>query len=509
MAATGANPPSVQTRWPDRWSARWKAQWKKPGFRWIIFIIAALLFLLGLFFYPEQPEFRVRSLVARAAPSKDRPVEVEARLDKNFFEHKGEQATLLVTITNRTPATQTTDTQTTNSPPPTALTTNQLTDIEVLVQAPGFSISGTQQSAPNGQKFFKCILSNPTQNQPQTLTTGESCTAQLTLSADERSGTSAVTVFADWNEGAPEEASLSLGPIKFDSLFGPARWNRLGRRTAQVLRDLMIPIVLALIGIWFNRKQDDREQQRRKVEKKREAQRRKAEQKEADRQQVRMLLLKTVMRLAKKYYLPIVAEAKAVVLENKKDKAVRSTDLLFFHLLLLLKRIDDLKMKEGAVFFQKRFGEATIGYAWTILRAASYGVLGEDLLSAALTEVVKTDWEYARFAGARRKLVPLRTRFEHWLEPQRVVDPKDPCHLYGAFDQYQGVIDILQAVFRFEADRALSEGWYEQESAIDFKLAAPTKIPAFSGDALAQLRGSSETLASTLEADYGRKAELV
>lgn len=492
MTATGATPPTVRMRWQDRWIAQWKTRWKKPGFRWSVIIIATLLFLLALFFYPEQPAFRVRSLVARAAPSKDRPVEVEARLDKNLFEHKGEQSTLLVTVTNRTPATQNTE----NTP-----TVNALSGIKVFVDAPGFktdTATAPKQATPVNTPFNCAPLKNVAGGAQHILPMGASCTAQLSLSADERSGSSAITIFVDWNGGAPEEASLSLGPVKFDSIFGAARWNRLGRRCAQVLRDLMIPIVLAFIGIWFNRKQDDREEARHK-----------AEQEEADRQQVRVLLLKTVMRLAKEYYLPIVAEAKAVVLEGKKENAARSIDLLFFHFLLLLKRIDSLKMKEGAVFFQKRFGEAAIGYAWTILRAASYGVLGEELLSAALSEVVKADWEYVRFVEARRKLIKLRARFEQWLEPQQVIDPKDTCHVYGSFDRYLGVIDVLQAVFRFEADRALSEGWYEEDSKIVFKMAAPTTIPAISGDAFTELRNSSEKLCETLAKGYHREAKTI
>lgn len=270
----------------------------------------------------------------------------------------------------------------------------------------------------------------------------------------------------------------------------------MGRRVAQVLRDLTIPIVLALIGIWFNWKQNLREERRLAAEKER-----------ADRQQVRMLLLETVMKLAKRHYLPIVSEAKAVVIEAKKEKAM-SVDKLFFHVLMLLKRIDELKMKEGAVFFQKRFGESTVSRAWTLLRAAVYGVLGEELVSAALTGVVKNDWEYVRFVEARRKLVHLRAKFEHWLELANANDASSPCHIYGCFQEYLGVIDIIQAIFRFEADRPLSEGWYEEVAKVDFKMEAPTIIPALSGDKVPTLGEEAAILKTNLEEHYGRTAEL-
>lgn len=488
----------------DPQAAGWRARWKaEPRFRWSVIALAAalavLLCLVVLFFYPESPAFREKSLVARAAPSKDRPVEIETRLDENLFERKGAVSTLLVTVTDRAPVGNTT----------AGTAYPGLSDIEVHVHAPGFAASGTQsRGADAGEQFFVCESpKNAPGRSEGVLAPGQSCMATVYLTAAERSGMSAVTVFVDWTGtavgnaagtttgGAPEEASLSLGPVKFDSTFGPARWNRLGRRVAQVLRDLAIPIMLALIGIWFNWRQNLRE-----------AKRAKADKKQADRQQVRMLLLKTVMKLAKSHYLPIVSEAKAVVLEGKKEKAARSVDLLFFHMLMLLKRIDDLKMKEGAVFFQKRFGESTIGYAWTILKAATYGVLGEELVSAALTEVVKNDWEYVRFVESRRKLVKLRERFERWLEPAGGVAG---AVNYGPFEQYLGVIDVLQAIFRFEADRALSEGWYEERSNVDFKMDGPTKIPAFSRDALAHLREPAEKLKELLELHYGRKAELV
>jgi len=492
------------------WKARWREQWRKPVFRWSVVAVASLvvvfLCLVALFFYPESPAFRERSLVARAAPSKDRPVEIETRLDENLFERKGATAELLVTVTDRAQVGDATH--------------PGLSGVEVYVHAPGFAVSGDKAlAADRGRQFYICEMPQHVQGKPSNvLAPGESCTAKIGLTAAERSGMSAMTVFVDWTEVAvgsttgsaggnaagntvavaPEEVSLSLGPVKFDSMLGPARWNRLGRRAAQVLRDLTIPIVLALIGIWFNWKQNLRE-----------AKRIKADKKQADRQQVRMLLLKTVMKLAKSHYLPIVAEAKAVVLEGRKDKAGRSADQLFFHMLMLLKRIDELKMKEGAVFFQKRFGEAAVGHAWTILKAATYGVLGEELVSAALTGVVKTDWEYVRFVESRRKLVKLRERFEHWLDPSSASDPTSPFHLYGPFEQYLGVIDVLQAVFRFEADRPLSEGWYEEKAKVDFKMPPPTKIPAFGGDRLSHLRESAQKLKETLEESYGRSVDLV
>ena len=494
MAESGANPASVQTRWQDRWIA----QWKKPAFRWSIIILAALLFLLGLFFYPEQPEFRVRSLVARAAPSKDRPVEVEARLDKNLFEHKGEQATLLVTLTNRTPAAQPpADTPATNSQPTTPQTTNVLAGIEIIIQAPGFSVSGAEGSAANGQKFFKCILPSTAQNQ-QTLSTGESCDAHLTLTADERSGTSAVTVFVDWNEGAPEEASLSLGPVKFDNLFGAARWNRLGRRCAQVLRDLMIPIVLALIGIWFNRKQDDREELRRENE-----------QKESDRQQVRILLLKTVMELEKNHYLPIVSVTTSILTQMNKDGQPIDRDKLFFYVLMLLKRMDHLKRKEGGVFFEKRSGEYAAHYAWLVLREAMYGVLDEAAVSNALVNVIGIPWEYSSFLRAQSQLKPLRDQFEKWLDEPGQNPPKDhPSLVYGQFKRYLGVLDAIQAIFRFEGDRALSEGWYNEVSKIDFKLEEPTMVPTFSKDNFPNIQKNAAALKNKLETVYAHTATL-
>lgn len=454
MATSGKIPPAVQTPWKERW--------KNPCLRWSVIVAAAVLFLLGLFFYPEQPEFRVRSLVARTTPSKDRPVEVEARLDTNLLEEKGASDELQVTVTNREPA--------------TAQEPVTLSGLTVEVQAQGFDVKKGPQ--PCEQKGTT----------PAALERDQSCTAQIKLTTLERSWTSAVTVLVDYKGGdAQQEISLALGPVKVDGPFGAARWNRLGRRLAQVLRDLAIPIVLALIGIWFNRAQNKR----------------------ADRQQVRVLLLKTVMDLEKNHYLPIVSVTVSILTQVNKGGQPIDRDKLFFYVLMLLKRMDHLKRKEGGVFFEKRPGEYAAHHAWLILREAMYGVLSESSISNALTNTVGIQWEYANFLRAEQQLRPLREQFEKWLAEPGQNSPKDhPSLIYGQFKRYLGVLDAIQAIFRFEGDRPLSEGWYEEEAKINFRSEGDISIPTFKGDVFPEIQKNAAALKQKIETVYGHTVKL-
>ncbi|HEY2860004.1 MAG TPA: hypothetical protein VGJ21_16400 [Terracidiphilus sp.] len=449
--------------------------------------LLALSLLLFLFF-PDAPDTHPSQSIVRSIDQKTAQVRIQAIMDRNHFEDDS-PGTLQFTVQN-------------DSAQPIA-------NLSLALSAPGFAID---------QSNLVCE-GVTTQGPDRQLLPQASCHCKVDLLPAARSGSYGVTVYANWNQAhGAQRASLLVGPVGIDRAWGAARWTLAFRRLGNLLKDLTLPLLLAGLGAVFASRQSDREAQRRRDESQRETDRaarekkmeedrieaerlrqealiaaekeaekiriaadrareearRIAEAEEAERQEVRRLLLERVMALAEQHYLPFVGIARLILNEADKiatGRADASAEKLFFQVLLLLRRMETFKLTKGGIFFSSRDGERAVGAAWYLLRIGMYAALGDAEVAQAL-KVVKSDWDYATYLAEFPKLDALWKKFQAWL-----AEPLLSTALSGSFWQILGTVDAFQAVMAFEADKALTKYWYDNEQGrVEFRLTAPTVL---------------------------------
>src|SRR5260370_23018560 len=184
--------------------------------------------------------------------------------------------------------------------------------------------------------------------------------------------------------------------------------------------------------------------------------------------------------------MPIVTET-AVILSGCEDlRAVpprsSAAENIFFHMVMLLRKMDELRGR-GSIFFKQRSGEAIALACWNILRRTIYGVLTDDGAKLAKGKLdTATDQNLAYCKGqitGDPALQAIFVRFQSW------IDGTDPAIKadYGEMKDYEGVIDVTRATFRYEANLPLSEHWYKED--LPFRLrdekATKMSVPKHAG----------------------------
>src|SRR5260370_41108404 len=111
------------------------------------------------------------------------------------------------------------------------------------------------------------------------------------MTAKGSAGLDGITAVVSWNAGL-RNTSLSLGPIRFESGLGEGKWARFGRR----LTEISLPVILVVLASLFTQKQKKREEEH----------------------EVRQAILKRLLKLSGKCYIPIVTET-AVILSGFED----------------------------------------------------------------------------------------------------------------------------------------------------------------------------------------------
>ena len=386
---------------------------------------ATVVVCAALFFAPEKIAPLSSALFARDPYAKESHVDVGARLDRNIL-GKGDQAILEVNIQNNN--------------------TDPLTEFHASITAPGF-----EWSQENAEKQLSGALP-----------AGSSMSAAIPLRAMARSGTYTVSVFYSWTKKSRYSSAVSLGPLKMEGVFSQDHWSRFLGRGNQLIRDLTLPIVLAVLGYYFQLRQSVRDAKRQRVERRDEIRRQSAEklrdeQKQNEektrdeRQQVRQNILPLVMSLAERHYMPIVTSARVLIGHydlTKKQPPGSSLDEVSFDTMFLLKRMDYLRRDKGQIFFQDNAAEALAADVWFVIREKFRFVLGESEVELVLQKMGHDD----RFADAKRYQMHFQTpsrNFQKWV----VSNTKE-------FERYLELVDIIQAVFRFEANRPFSDHWY-------------------------------------------------
>jgi len=446
--------------------------------RKIAWLLAALLALaaclLFLLLFPASPDQHPSESIVRASDDKSAPVKVQARLDSNRLEDESADA-LQITVLN-----------TSDQP---------LTSLHLSILAPGFALDQRNLSCNNEAG----VASN---NQ---LPARKNCQFEVSLSPAARSGVYGIVAIVDWNQSnAAGRSTLTLAPITVDQNWGSAKWTLMGRRFGSLMKDLTLPIILALLGAIFAARQSNREADRKKDEGIQEAARTTAQAEQAERQEVQHLLLTRVMELAEQHYLLFVTHCRLILIEADKIQHAKpdaAPDKLFLQVLFLLKRMEVFRLTKGGVFFKTRGAERAAGAAWYLLKSNIYAALGEENAASAL-KIVKTRWDYASYKAEFPKLAPAWEQFQSWL-----AEPKNSNTVRGSFWQILGTIDGFQAVMAFESDRALSKYWYEEDGRVDFILPEPTLL--FQRASAGPFAGKKTTeLETQLHDLYGRPVKV-
>lgn len=481
-----------------------------------VFILA--LCILALLF-PSSPDVQPSRALIRSVTSKSGSVRFQSTLHRNRLEDEATD-TLEITVVNDSD--------------------RQVSGLHLAISAPGFALN--QANWPCG---------DPAGNAPlDPLPPHRMCRFVVGLSPAARSGIYGITAFVDWNQAnLADHIALALGPVTIDQMWGQARWTRMARRLGSLLKDLTLPVLLAVLGAFFASRQSKRDAERRneeaaretqriqhekdaekarqdaekekerlridaeklaeqkriEAEKQREERRRDALIEQAERQDVRHLLLTRVMELAEQHYLPFVGHTRLILIEAEKirdQKPDAAPDKLFLQVLLLLKRMVVFRLSKGGVFLKTRAGERTIGTAWFLLKTRMHAALGDQNADAALN-IVRTDWDYDTLKQRFADLQPAWTEFQNWLK-----QPDDAAALTGSFWQMLGILDAFQAVMAFEADRPLSQYWYEEDAKLVFQLPEPTVLYVRQS-AVTQDKTKTSELEVLLRDEYSRSVQVI
>jgi predicted solute-binding protein len=388
--------------------------------------------IVTLFFFPPGDPQRVAAIFARNDPAKDGGVRVSLRADRNVLE-KGDSENLVVEIRSDS---------------------EEVRNLQISIDAPGFAWK------PDQLKVDSTIAPQTSKSYP------------ISLEAAAGSGKYTITVF--YHCDAPHcSSAITAGPIQLRAWYGEDAWVRFFRRLAQLIKDLTLPIVLAVLTYWFNKKQANREAERRSAET--EAQRayqeltsareiERAKNEEAaqhvyqnlirdreERQQVRGMILPLVKELAELHYMPIVRSARLLIIDHRnylKQFPDTSLEKTLFNLLFLIKRMDYLRQTKGQIFFQSRMGEAIAANAWYVVREKFTLVIGDEQLGLA-GKYIKVDDAFPDFAKQAPRFRKSVDRLNDWV----AIHPKD-------MESCLRLVDLIQGVFRFEANRPFLNHWY-------------------------------------------------
>jgi hypothetical protein len=431
---------------------------------WLLGGVVVLIVGLALLFFPAAPDTHPSQSIVRTAELKSAQVRLQAIVDRNRIEDDAVD-TLRITIQNDA--------------------AQPLTHLHLALNAPGLAFDPSNLVCDGA-------TGPPSDRQ---LPAHAACQANLDLRPAARSGTYGIAAFASWNQAnLAQNSTMLLGPVTIDRAWGSAKWTRAGHRLGSLLKDLTLPILLAGLGAFFAW-----------VQKKRDEKREDANSKQVERQEVQRLLLTRVMELAEQHYLSFVGLGRSILNEAGKIQAGKpdaSPQKLFFHLLLLLRRMETFRLTKGGIFFSSRAGERAVGAAWYLLRTGIYAALGDTEVAEAL-KLVKTDWDYATYLSGFWKLAALWKKFNAWLaEPLLSAAPT------GSFWQILGTVDAFQAVMAFEADKALTAYWYNEEPGrVEFLQTAPTTLyDHASSDPYAKRRLSE--LGTLLQTPFGRNVTI-
>ncbi|HEX6773963.1 MAG TPA: hypothetical protein VF126_18145 [Acidobacteriaceae bacterium] len=454
----------------------------------LIVTLVLLLALVCQFLLMPGPNSHPEQSLIQVVENKSAGIRIEARLDSNTLLDPSADP-LRVRVMNESQ--------------------QSIESLYLNISAPGFSLD--QPQPRDSARPWPCVppdgKNGKLDSNQGKLATNQYCEFFVSLTPEARSGSYGITATVFWSQSVAGQspqgrATLALSPITIDRLFGAARWDRLGH----ALKDLALPVMLAILGAVFTSRQNLAEATRRNTENNLQQKRIEAERVAAERQEVRQLLLTRVMDRSEKYYLPFVSHGRLILTEAKKKPADTNPEKIFYHLLLLRRRMENFRMEKGGIFFEKRGAEQGAGAAWYLFKTGVDTALGEAAMASALKQV-KIEWDYFTFLSNRLALAPQWARFQNWHSK-----PLSSNQAGGSFLQILGVLDAFQAIMAFEADRSLSKHWYDEENQVNFRWEDPdeggTVLYALASSTDPDAPGYQTVLVDRLKKLYNRQARI-
>ena len=193
----------------------------------------------------------------------------------------------------------------------------------------------------------------------------------MELSPSTDHGRFAMSTVYEWSteDGGTVRDEITLGPIWITTKNAERLYAFWGR-SRDVLKDLTWPIVLALLGYWFQRKQAERDALRRHEETQRDLAFKRAQEERENRQQIWSSILPRFHELSESHYLPIVRSLRLITEKWSTDSAWLSNDQAvreyFFELLLFLRKMQFMREDRGQFFFSSRTAERVMSLAWKV-----------------------------------------------------------------------------------------------------------------------------------------------
>lgn len=258
------------------------------------------------------------------------------------------------------------------------------------------------------------------------------------------------------------EGALTSGPITIRDELAEKK-QLFFRRLIGLVKDLTLPIVLALLGFWFQRWQGRRDE----TLKEKDAA-------EASRQEIWKTILPHFYDLSEKHYLPIVRSLRMINryrLEKWADTTTTQAekDRLLYEFLFLMLRMKIFREDRGQFFFKSRIGEMVVSDTWGPLALGSYHYLGRERVDAAL-EKMTTQTTYKEFLyllQVSQTIKDAQTKFADWN-----IEPEDQ-----RFYRYTTFTVIMQVALYFEANRPFDRDWYGTPTEFDLTKLATPKYP--------------------------------
>ena len=218
---------------------------------------------------------------------------------------------------------------------------------------------------------------------PASLKDGEVLTIEGQLRATDRAGKSGIGAVIGWADkgGVQHRKPIRVDPVTIEN--AEKRSYLRAMKTFQgIVKDLALPIALAVIAYVLKKAEDDREDQRKKAEDDREKRRKKAEdarasvrrvaeERRAQVQQTWTLMLPKMHDNSEKYYMPLMSYASNAVRYYDNDP-----DTFFFFYLRFFGRMKSMIDQISGFYLRYREGEEVVAVIWGTLL---------DLLDARVT----------------------------------------------------------------------------------------------------------------------------
>jgi hypothetical protein len=405
---------------------------RRKIFPWVIMSTAAGLALwFARVSQDAVPSDPAGSIVVTNRPVPADDLRIEAWIDRNRL-NIGEHATLSLTIEN--PSTN----------------KQAISNLTIAVSKPAFEVPRDSRGQPvcwTGDSPACILGSGAARKPPKDLAPGESLVAVAGVVAGEP-GKQSLTITVSWTDskGSWRRGSVVLKPIECES---PARRRAslLVRGAQSFLKDLALPFVLAGLGYFLKKFDDDRKDAREDAEKE-----------QARVAQTWNLMLPKSHANSEQFYLPLASTVDALIVAFERLRPEGEPfDKLFYFFCLWLRQLRAMQTAIGGFYLKNRESENFLSDVWDALIewVDRESVFSRDLRDRVLL-LIEPSTTFAAFndLGGTESIENARKRMK-----KIVSDPILP-----EFEQRIRLLRLFVAVLGFEMNRPY-EVWYGEQEA--------------------------------------------